>query len=158
MNYGALAALGAIGLTIIGIAQTAKGKAPKRTYKTPFTDKACTKLRDEKAIEAWAQHVGFRRYQKAFDADPMLPTMSHDQQLMLLHRYVTFALATLPVTCWPWDENPARRGLYKGMWCSIAGDLLGRGILGATPQELASVCIDPEFDPQTLIDQVVDSD
>lgn len=148
--YGKLAAFSALGLAIIGIAQSAKGKPKgKRPPENPFIDKSCTQLRALEDVQDWADRVAWRRYIKAFELNPISMGMDRDQKWMAIHQYVTFSLATLPETCWPWDGNMARRTLYKSMWCAIVSDLIGRSLVDEEPDDLFTMCTNPNFDPQS---------
>ena len=116
----------------------------------PFSDTACSNLRSEAHAQKWVDTVGFRRYQEAYETDPVSADELSSTQRMKVASYVSWALAQLPIQCIPYDVVPARRKLYKLLWCAVVGDLVGRGRVATSIEDVTQFCLDPGVHPLDL--------
>jgi len=137
-----------LGGTLIFIAKASakKRKTPSRVS-NPFADKACTKLRSMDEVRRWIDTVGFRRAKEAYDAAPVSLSDPKDKQMLLVADYVSWGLLQLPLTCTPYSTVPARRNLFKILWCAVASDLAARGKIDEETADIARACGDPTFNP-----------
>lgn len=135
---------------IYGAAKIFGGK--KKTSQrvaNPFSDKACTTFRSKDAVENWLNTVGFRRYQEAHELNPIGGEDDYPMINFKIAEYVAYAMAQLPKQCTPFNAEPARRDLYKAVWCSVTIDLATRGRIDEEVADIIAMCINPSFDPLT---------
>lgn len=113
----------------------------------PFSDAACTKLRSNAEVNRWIDAVAFRRYQDAYNKNPVTTSDPADLQRILVFGYVDYALKQLPTACSPLSDRRSRQDLYHAVWCKITSDLVGRGRIDPVLENFSQWCENLENNP-----------